>query len=339
MSVLTYIKNQHILALKTTQVKQLRIQVSARREPIREFLETIPKPFCIALEATRNWYWVYDLLEDMAKEVKLAHPIKTPLIAEAKIKTDKIDASILADLLRTNYLPTCFVPNKGIRQTRELLRHRAYLIRIRSGLKTRIHCLLDKLGIEHPFEDLFTKTGLEFLKNLKLPFAYQRELNDDLELLEFLNKKEKQQNRLIEQLCKKSKEVSLLMSLPGFGYHNSLLVSSEIANPQRFPDGEHYASYCGLVTSVHITDKTVYYGHITKQENHRLRWVYIEAAHFARRYSVRFGNLYNRVKERSGHQKAIVAVARELAVVSYYILKYQRPFDDNYQRNREAFSG
>jgi transposase len=150
--------------------------------------------------------------------------------------------------------------------------------------------------------------------------------------MEVLDLKEKEQNQLIAKLCQKTPNALLLMTLPGFGYHNALLVAQEIAEVSRFPDGGHFASYCGLVTSVRISDRTVRYGHITKQGNRWLRWIYIEAAHFARKHSFRFGSLYQRVAQRSGTQKAIVAVARELAVVSYYMLKYQKPFDDKKER-------
>jgi transposase len=292
----------------------------------------MPKPLNVALEATRNWYWVYDVLEEMSEEVKLAHPAKISLIAEAVVKTDKIDANIIAHLLRTNFLPTCYVPSKEIRQRRELLRHRAFLIRIRTRVKNRIHALLDKTGIKHPFDDLFTREGIEFLHQLSLEWAYQHELNDLLELLEILNKKEKEQNRIIVKICKETQEAKITKTLPGFGYHNALLVANEIGDVSRFPDGAHYASYCGLVTSVYISDRTVLYGKITKQGNRWLRWIYVEAAHFAARKSYRFGNLYARVEKRSGSkQKAIVAVARELAVVNYYMLKYNKPFNDYYK--------
>ena len=158
----------------------------------------------MALEATRNWYWMYDFLEDMVQDIKLAHPPKTKLIAEARIKTDKLDSRILADLLRTNYLPTCYVPDQETRQRRELLRHRAYLIRIRVALKNRVHAMLAKLGIEHTYEDLFTKQGMEFLHNLELPSAYQKALTDNLSLIEDLNTKDRILQRKIRQLCKET---------------------------------------------------------------------------------------------------------------------------------------
>ena len=119
------------------------------------------------------------------------------------------------------------------------------------------------------------------------------------------------------------------MSLPGIAYHNASLIISEVGDINRFPDGAHFASYCGLVTQVHISDRTVHYGGITSNVNRWLRWLYVEASFFARRYSYCFGHLYERVKHRAGVQKAIVAVARAMAVVTYYVLKRNQQFKDN----------
>jgi transposase len=303
-------------------------RILSNREAMGELIKSFPSPVNVALEATRNWYWMYDFLADKVNSVKLAHPPKTKLIAEARIKTDKLDSRVLADLLRTNYLPTCYVPDQELRQRRELLRHRAYLIRIRAALKNRVHVILAKLGIDHPFDNLFRKQGLAFLKQLELPWAYQEAMTDSLEFIEQLNKKELSLNRIIRQLCKKTPATEILMTMPGIGYHNALLITSEIGDINRFPDGEHFASYCGLVTQVHISDRTCHYGSITKSGNRWLRWLYIEGAHFARRYSYRFGQFYERIKQRAGRQKAIVAVARKMAVATFYMLKRNQVFID-----------
>ena len=162
------------------------------------------------------------------------------------MKTDHIDAKVIADLLRSNFLPTCYVPDAETRQKRELLRHRAFLVQIRTKVKNRIHIILDKLGIEHPFDNLFSKRGLEFLRGLELPWAYQKELQDSLEMLEFLNGKEKEQNKIIEKLCQESEEAALTMTIPGIAYHNALLIMSEIGDVNRFATGTKFCGYCGL---------------------------------------------------------------------------------------------
>ncbi len=265
----------------------------------------------------------------MVEELKLASPPKIRIIAESTIKTDQIDAKVIADLLRTNFLPVCYVPNQETRQVRELLRHRAFLVQTRTRFKNRIHIVLDKLGIEHPFDNIFSKAGLEFLSGLELPWAYQKELTDSLEILKLLNGKEREQNKIIETLCRESEGAKLLMTVPGIGKHNALLITSEIGDLGRFATGGKFAGYCGLVPTVHISDKTVRYGQMTDVGNKWLRWVFIEAAHIGRLKSLRFSRLYSRVKAKRGPQVAVGAVAREMAVVSYYLLKKGESFRDD----------
>ncbi len=151
---------------------------------------------------------------------------------------------------------------------------------------------------------------MKFLRSLELDWAYQQELDDYLETLEYLNGKVRAQNRTIEKLCKESPQSRLLMTIPGIGYHNALLIASEIGEVNRFSTGAKYAGYCGLVPTVHISEKTVRYGQMSHVGNRWLRWVYVEAAHIARRKSLRFSKLYNRVSLRRGPQVAIGAVAR-----------------------------
>jgi transposase len=107
-------------------------------------------------------------MEGEGLKVKLAHPLKTKLIGEAKIKTDSIDAHVLAQLERTGFLPESYIPLKEVREQRELLRYRIMLVAIRTKIKNRIHDIIDKLGIVHPFTDLFGTRGINFLKSLSL---------------------------------------------------------------------------------------------------------------------------------------------------------------------------
>jgi transposase len=117
----------------------------------------------VTIEAVRNWYWLYELLEELGVAVKLVHPRKVRLIAESKNKSDKVDALVLAQLERTDYLPQAYIPPRPVRDMRELLRYRLVLVRLRTSLKNRIHALLDKLGIQQSFTDLFGKAGRKFL--------------------------------------------------------------------------------------------------------------------------------------------------------------------------------
>jgi transposase len=111
------------------------------QEKIREYFSHIGQDGTVTLEATRNWYWLFELLEEEGLRVKLAHPSKVRLIAEVRIKTDSIDASTLAHLERTGYLPEAYIPSRDVRDNRELLRYRLSLVRIRTSLKNRIHAI------------------------------------------------------------------------------------------------------------------------------------------------------------------------------------------------------
>lgn len=116
-------------------------------------------PTSVALEATVNWYYLYDLLEELRIPVTLANPVKTRAIAEAKVKTDKVDSTILAHLLRADLVPAAYIPPQPVRDLRELLRYRAALVRLQTMIKNRIHAVLLKTGHDCPHTDLFGKQG------------------------------------------------------------------------------------------------------------------------------------------------------------------------------------
>ncbi|MCX6656480.1 MAG: transposase [Candidatus Bathyarchaeota archaeon] len=122
------------------------------------------------VESTGNlWIQIHDRLETHGFDVALSNPSKTRLIAEAKVKTDKVDARTLAGLLRAGMIPTCYIPGEELRSRRELLRHRLNLVKNRTMVKNRIHGLLDKHGLRMPEDTPFSR-GIEWLRGLSLGF-------------------------------------------------------------------------------------------------------------------------------------------------------------------------
>lgn len=164
------------------------------REVVTKFFAELEGPVQAALEATRNWYWFHDLVESMVEGVKLVSPSKMRVIAESTVKTDKIDARVIAELLRVSYLPTCYVPPPEVRELRELLRHRVLVVELRTKVKNRVHGLLDKLRVKHPFDNLCAGRGLAFLKSLQLGGVYQLELEECLQILQVLDEREEKQS-------------------------------------------------------------------------------------------------------------------------------------------------
>ena len=133
-----------------------------------EFLKEFGESMEVAIEATPSWYWLYDCLEDEGFHVKLSHPLRTKAITSAQIKTDKVDSATLAHLLRSDLLPLSYVLEKPVRLNRELLRYRASLVKIQTGIKNKIHTILAKNNLSHDYTDLFGKAGMAFLHSLPL---------------------------------------------------------------------------------------------------------------------------------------------------------------------------
>lgn len=127
----------------------------------------------VVLEATYGWYWAVDLLQSAGAEVHLAHPLGVKGFAYRRVKNDERDAADLADLLRMNRLPEAWIAPSATRELRELVRHRAKLVALRSGLKCGVHAVLAKSGITVTMSDLFGVAGGELLSRLQLAPAYQ----------------------------------------------------------------------------------------------------------------------------------------------------------------------
>src|SRR5438093_9270758 len=137
-----------------------------------EFFAALSGPSRAVLEACWNWGWLYEVLEGMEgiEEIVLAHPYKTRVIAEAQIKTDRLDARALASLLRVDMVARAHIPCKATRQRKEQLRQRLFWVRLRTRLRNRVHALVDRQhGLARPqVSDLFGVRGRKWLRELSL---------------------------------------------------------------------------------------------------------------------------------------------------------------------------
>ena len=303
------------------------------KDSIRKFFSQFPPDSTqIALEATGFWYWLYDLLESLHLTVKLVHPLKVKLIAESTIKTDKIDAYVLANLLRTGYLPTSYIPSTDIRNQRELLRHRIVLVYQRTSLKNRIESVLSKLGINKAVCNLYSKAGKSWLRGLNLSGPYQLEINNYLEIIEKLTDMVVGLDKQIKKYLVKDERAKYLMSIPGIGEYTAYLILAEIGEIDRFSSAKKLASYAGLVPSVSQSGQHTYFGRITKQGDTYLRYGLVESSHVTVRFDAGFAKRYAQLKSKKGSAIAITAIARELIEVVYYVLKERRNYYPRYQK-------
>jgi len=306
-------------------------RVEHNQNDLDDFLSSIDENDNIAMEATTNWYYFYELLESKTKNISLAHPAKTRVIAEAKLKNDKVDSKILAHLLRTDLLPKAYIPSKETRDLGELLRYRASLVRFRAQIKNKIHAILSKNGIAFCYSDLFGKAGMAFLKQIKLRESYRLSIDGYLAIIEQINIQISDVSKEIDQIAKIDDKAQLLMSIPGIGAYSALLILSEIGDISRFPRENNLVSYAGIAPSVRSSGGKTHYGHITKQGSRWLRWILIQATPHVVVSSPDYKRLYNKLVAKKGKGTAKVAIARKVLIAIYYMLQRGERFNMDQQ--------
>ena len=250
---------------------------------------------CAVMESCRTWPVLYEILKDKVAGVKLAHPYRVKAIASARIKTDKIDSRILAELLAADLIPESHIRAEDNRNNQMILRQRAFLVSTRTRIKNRIHFIVDRqqLNIRSTVKgltDLFGKAGMNWLRLCEEFSVIDRQLLDQLlSLIDLLNSLIQESDSIISRIASEDENAQLLMTIPGVGKFLSVLISTEIDRIGRFPTGDKLASYIGLIPSTHSSGGLTYHGRITKQGNKWLRWAFTEAAQIAKRYNAQLG--------------------------------------------------
>ena len=284
----------------------------------------------LALEATTNCWAVVELLEGHVAKVVVSNPLTTRAIAYAKIKTDKIDARVLADLLRCNYLPQVWQPDPQTRRLRRLTHRRAGLCADRTAIKNRIHATLAMNLIQAPVQDLFSAKGLQWLRTCstdpELDPDVRAALASDLRLLDAVQAELDALDQQLAALAYPIPQVKLLMTLPGVDYPTALALVAAWGTVERFNSAARAASYLGLSPSTRQSDQHCYHGPITKQGNPHARWMLIQAAQHADRHPGPLGVFFRRLAHKKGRNVAVVATARKLATIGWHMLQDNQPY-------------
>jgi len=206
---------------------------------------------------------------DTIEEVLLANPLKTRLIADAQIKTDGLDAKALATLLRGDLIARAYVATKPTRQRKELLRQRLYWARLRTGIRNRIHALVDRQGeLSMPqCSDLFGRKGLAALNKLCLSEPEATLLREELVLLALIQNQIKAQEARIVEFNTKDETTQRLQSIPGMGKILAAVSAAEIDSIDRFSDAAKLCAYAGLVPRSRASGGKVYQSPLLKSRN------------------------------------------------------------------------
>jgi len=285
----------------------------------------------VVMEAGRSSYMVYDTIEDLVSDICMANPLQVKAISWAVVKTDKVDAETLSRLLRADVVPPSYLRDKENRETLYLLRQRMFFVKLRTMIKNRIHCIVDRqpetIRFSKPeVSDLFGNKGKQWLRDLGLFPNESIMLQDALDLLDFLDEKILSSNRLLYKMIKEDPIARRLATIPGIGIVYALLIRAEIGDIERFPDESKLIAYAGLAPSVSASGGKSFSGRLPRQCNHWLKWALIEAVHPATRKSPWLKSKYDKIAKRKNHNTAKVATARVLMTLVYKIWKSGRVF-------------
>ena len=279
------------------------------------------------LESSSVWYGMYRFLRNkMNLDIMLSNPLATKRIAESKKKTDKVDAEILADLLRGGYIAGCYVPDEKIVGERQLIRYRDKVVRERTRTKNGVHAILLQEGIKIPGQTF----SPQYIRELRKIGDWR--IEKQIRTIEFLSQDIANCDSRIRDAVSKNRNAELLRTMPGIGNVVALALASEIGDISRFSDMDHLASYFGLVPSVRNSASTVHHGRITRTGNSLVRHLLTEAAivhvTFARnrKTPTPISRFYERLSKKRGGSKAKVAAAAKMLRITFWMLKKEIDF-------------
>jgi transposase len=285
---------------------------------IQNFLGFLPSTeIIIAIEACGISRAVYKLLTNMGYEVVVANPKKTHEIACNK-KTDKVDARTLANLLRTGYLPTIYMPDDDVLKLRDIARHRVRLVRTRTRLKLMIRSHLVSIGKDPPGN--WNKKTIEELKEIDPMIA------NFIEIIKTTNEQIREVEYKIKRTAHNKYLVKLLMTIPGIGEFSAILILGEIGDIKRFDNPKSLVNYSGLCPGVSQSGKKSR-DTINNENNKWLKWIMTECGGRAAMLNKIYMKHYMKVKKRKGFKVARRSVARKMLTDIWHILTKEEPFN------------
>lgn len=308
-------------------------RMPASLEALRDFLSGLPQPVTIAMEATLYWAWLTDHLERAGHTVRVAHAYQVKLIWQARSKTDPIDARKLAELLRTNLLPTVWLPDVATRERRQLLRGRAFLVRERTKVKNRIH---GHLTVENQLcskTDLYGKAGRAWLASVGLSPMLRHQIDRLLRVHDVLTAEIKRLDGEVKRAAKRDPVAQQLETIPGVGTFGALFLHAEIGPISRFGSSHELAAYAGLVPTTRSSGGKTTHGSVGTCSNRGLKWSLVEVVTTLKLAPGPVGTHYRHLLRAKGKPKATTAAARKFCCYLYWMLKEGWTYDEWLQQH------
>ncbi len=273
----------------------------------------------VVIEATYGWYWIVDWLQAQGATVHLANPNGLNW-GTRRVKNDERDAIDLVDMLRLGRLPEAWIAPPATRELRELVRYRAKLVALRSGLKSQVHAVMAKEGVLPGRDDMFGPGGQRLLDEMQLGDVYTIRVESLRDLIELYDREVAMLERNIHQRLRDDRGYRAIQKINGIGPTMAAILVAEIGDVTRFRSAAALCSWAGLTPKHRESDMTIHRGQLTKQGSRLVRWAVIEG-------TVRYhggGKLaadWRQIAERRGKHKATVAIARKILTLVYYGLR------------------
>jgi transposase len=303
-------------------------RIDLRRDRLEAFATGLKKDDIIVVEATGNAAAVAEVLAPHVGRVVIANPKQVHLIARAKIKTDKIDAAVLAQLYASGFLPEVWIADDVTQALRRQVTRRNQIVRQRTRLKNIIQSILHAHLIPAcPAANLFGRKGRIWLSAQHIPEDERQAIERHMREIDRLGEDLKVIQRDLAQHALGDLRVARLMTIPGLDMIVTTAVVAAIGDIRRFASPRQLVSYLGLNPSVRQSGSALaYHGRITKQGPGHARGLLVEAAWAAARAPGPLRAFFLRIRSRRGQHVAAVATARKLAVLIWHLLTKEQDY-------------
>jgi transposase len=301
-------------------------KVPATREALAEWLKKVPRPWAGAMEATMFSHWIFHYLLPHAAQLKMGHPARMKAITAGKKKTDRIDARTIANLLRCDLLPECFVMPVELFAMRQQLRFRRMVVNQGTKFKNRTAGMLMEAGLEYEKRRLHGKKYFTSLTehNQWIDEKCRPLLEFSRQQIETMQRMDRRLLQMLEREPQLAQRIEALQQIPGVGTVTALIWALETGTPERFPSIGNAISYCGLTSALKESAGHQRRGPLSKQRNAHLQSALIECAKLAPTHNEKLAQVRQKALDHGANSnRATIAVARKLVA---YLLAADRAY-------------
>jgi transposase len=304
-------------------------QVANEGAVLRAWLRQLPGPRQVVVEASGFWPAFARAVRPEAERLTMVHPQRVKAIAAARLKNDRVDSETLAHLSRADLLPEAWMADEGTQQLRVLTRLRIALGRQRARAKNQLQAVLHQEGFIKPMADVFGKRGRAWLEKIELSAAGRSAVNTWLAEVDFLDRRIAEGTRELERMAAADARARWLQSVPGIGAYSAMAILAEVGDIHRFGNKRALASYAGLTPVVRESAGKRKRGGIGHNGSGTLRWIMLQVAQVAARYSPAAKQYYARLRKRKPPQVAKIARAHKLLTAVWALLHNGVCFDES----------